>query len=137
MALQYKEEWIDGLYLLNCFACGGHTIFFKQRMIYPANPVGPAPIDGMPEEIRTHYEEARSIAEASPRAAAALLRLAVQKLCKLLGEKGEKINQDIANSLSRSTRIQPSISGFSRDDPEKSRLGVHCPACHWATSTNM
>jgi len=75
-------------------------------MVYPASPLGPSPIDGMPEVIRTDYEEARSIAEASPRAAAALLRLAVQKLCKHLGEKGENINQDIANLVKKGLSVE-------------------------------
>ena len=104
--MEDKGGWTDGLFVLDCVGCGGHTIFFKQRMIYPANPVGPAAIEGMPEEIRTDYEEARSIAEASPRAAAALLRLAVQKLCKLLGEKGKDINQDIANLVKKGLSVE-------------------------------
>jgi len=96
----------NGLYLFICVGCGEQTVFFKQQVVYPGNPLGPAPIDGMPEEIRTDYEEARSIAETSPRAAAALLRLAVQKLCKVLGEKGEKINQDIANLVKKGLNVE-------------------------------
>jgi hypothetical protein len=47
-------------------------------------------------DIRTDYEEARSILARSPRGAAALLRLAIQKLCKELGKSGKDLNQDIA-----------------------------------------
>ena len=39
--------------------------------------------------------EAASVLQKSPRAAAALLRLALQKLCKQLGGKGKSIQQDI------------------------------------------
>ena len=50
----------------------------------------------MPPDVRGDYEEPRSIVNRSPRGGRALLRLAVQKLCKDLGEKGKNINEDIA-----------------------------------------
>jgi hypothetical protein len=52
------------------------------------------------------YEEAAGIMVKSPRAAAALLRLAVQKLCKALGEKGKDINDDIGNLVKQGLPIQ-------------------------------
>ncbi|MBE0578494.1 MAG: DUF4145 domain-containing protein [Devosia sp.] len=57
----------------------------------------------MPEEIVADYMEAGSILGASPRGAAALLRLCVQKLCRfLLGDDAkDTIDKDIATLVSR------------------------------------
>jgi hypothetical protein len=38
--------------------------------------------EDMPEEVKFDYNEAALIVEKSPRAAAALLRLGIEKLCK-------------------------------------------------------
>jgi len=50
----------------------------------------------MPEPIKADYDEARKVFRDSPRSSAALLRLAIQKLCKELGQKGDNINADIS-----------------------------------------
>jgi hypothetical protein len=79
-----------------CEHCRCMAIWFDEKMIFPN--VGPAelPSPDMPEDVRADYDEANSIANASPRGAAALLRLAIQKLCKCLGKPGKNINDDIA-----------------------------------------
>lgn len=59
-------------------------------LAYPAMSQAPSAEENMPEDIKVDFEEARQVFESSPRAAAALLRLCVQKLChELLGKKGD------------------------------------------------
>jgi hypothetical protein len=59
------------------------------------------PNQDLPQDIRDDYYEARDILNRSPRGSAALLRLAIQKLCKELGEKGKNINDDIAELVKK------------------------------------
>src|SRR5690349_16047954 len=78
-----------------CTHCSGRSIWLNKLMIYPHSATAPLPNQDLPADVQSDYEEARSILNLSPRGAVALLRLAIQKLCKHLGEKGENINNDI------------------------------------------
>jgi hypothetical protein len=78
-----------------CESCDHPTIWLGDGMVYPnLLPADPPSLD-LPDEIKSDYEEAREIANKSPRGAAALLRLAIQKICKHLGQPGKNINDDI------------------------------------------
>lgn len=90
---QYQNEEFT---LSNCESCGEPTIWHGQKMIYPLHAAAETPNADLPDEIRADFEEARLIANFSPRGAAALLRLAIQKLCGHLGQSGKNINSDIA-----------------------------------------
>ncbi len=87
--------------LTYCEQCGKSTIWVNHKMIYPSYGAAPFPNPDLPDDIKEEYEEARSIVINSPRGAAALLRLAIQKLCVHLGEKGENINTDIKNLVNK------------------------------------
>jgi len=78
-----------------CEHCGEMCIWHFSRMVYPNRGNAPVPNPDMPEDVKKDYEEAASIYTQSPRGAAALLRLAIQKLCVELGGKGKNINEDI------------------------------------------
>jgi hypothetical protein len=87
-----------------CDNCMEHTYWLmddqtppsKARILWPiGSPLAPLPHVDMPDEPKADYEEARSIVERSPRGAAALLRLAVQRLMVPLGQNGKDINDDI------------------------------------------
>ena len=80
-----------------CSRCDRHAFWHENRMVYPGLSIGPLPVEDMPKDVKEDFIEARDIVGASPRAAAALLRLALQKLMPHLEEKGKNLNDDIAN----------------------------------------
>lgn len=84
-----------------CAQCGAQTFWHGERIIYPDNSTAPPAHPDLPEGCRTVYDEASAIYSRSPRAAAALLRLVVQKLMPTLGEKGDNINTDIKSLVEK------------------------------------
>jgi len=78
-----------------CGSCGFPTIWLGKQIVYPDHTTAEPPNLDLPTNIRRDYDEARSILNKSPRGAAALLRLAIQNLCKHMGQPGKNINEDI------------------------------------------
>lgn len=78
-----------------CEHCHEFSIWVWSLMVYPNRGNVPVANEDMPSDVKSGYEEAASIAALSPKAASALLRLAIQKLCIHLGEPGKNINDDI------------------------------------------
>lgn len=70
-------------------------------MVYPLTSSAPPANPDLPPDITSDYEEGRNILALSPRGAAALLRLAIQKLCRHLGEKGSNTNDDIKSLVTK------------------------------------
>ncbi|WP_133406898.1 DUF4145 domain-containing protein [Parashewanella tropica] len=96
--LQYSN---DNFLVSNCESCDFPTIWLGEKIIFPIHSIAEPPNKDLPEEIKSDYEEARTIATLSPRGAAALLRLAIQKLCAFLGEPGRNINTDIKSLVEK------------------------------------
>ncbi|MEJ7737429.1 MAG: DUF4145 domain-containing protein [Chitinophagaceae bacterium] len=84
-----------------CKHCLKYSVWFEEKLIHPFIGTAPVPNPDMPENVKEDYEEARSVVTISPRSAAALLRLALQKLCKHLGEEGKNINHDIKSLVKK------------------------------------
>ena len=118
-----KQSWFDALYrpnsmylingLTSCYCehCNDYSLWLGEKMLYPFNCSIPLPNADLPREVVEDYNEAREILNSSPRGAAALLRLSIQKLCRFLGEKGENINLDIKNLVSKGLplKVQQSL----------------------------
>ena len=83
-----------------CQCCERKMLWIDDTYIYPdivseeANP-------DMPESVKQLYNEAALISNKSPRAACALLRLAVDTLCHELGETDRDINKNIGALVKR------------------------------------
>lgn len=74
---------------------------YPTTKLYPLDSRAPLPNPDLPEDCHQDYMEARAIEVQSPRAAAALLRLIIQKLCKHFGEPGKDINTDIGSLVQK------------------------------------
>lgn len=79
---------------------------FDNRFVQPTGP-------DLPTETRVDYEEAKAILERSPRGAAALLRLCIQKLCTHLGEKGRNLNDNVGALIWKGLPVRTASTGYS------------------------
>ena len=85
----------SNLVTFKCPACGGPSLFLDEELIYPKSFADFVPNPDLPKDIQADCLEAAAIFNDSPRGAAALLRLAVQKLCNHLEPNGKNLNESI------------------------------------------
>ena len=86
---------VSNLSVSRCYNCKEAAVWKYDRLIWPTETSAPRPNPDLPEDVSAIYAEAGAILNTSPRGAAALLRLAIQILCKHLGAAGQNINDDI------------------------------------------
>ena len=108
---RYSHHDLYNTFVSRCFNCKDISIWIYDKLVYPRRGEAPPANPDLPDEIRRDYDEASSILDLSPRGAAALIRLCIQKLCKELGQPGDNINADIkgivAGGLDR--RVQKAL----------------------------
>jgi hypothetical protein len=99
---QYGTNFATLYWHCKCDHCGKNSVWMRNarneeqgELIYPYLLSVPYGHEAMPQECLADYDEAREICERSPRGAAALLRLCLQKLLVHLGGAGDNIDADI------------------------------------------
>ena len=97
---RYGSVDLLSVFVSRCFNCKDVTVWIHDKLIFPQKGEAPPANADLPDEIRRDYEEASSILDLSPRGAAALIRLAIQKLCKEHGKPGKDLNKDIGALVS-------------------------------------
>jgi len=129
---------VPSIMLAVCDHCGRFSVWLDKELVHPTIMGAPTPHPDMPPDIEKDYEEARAVLGKSPRSSAALLRLAIQKICIHQGLPGKNLNEDIGALVSQGlpVRIQQSLDIVRvvgneqvhpgmldvRDDPKVARL---------------
>ena len=91
------NSWIQ---VATCHNCCKHIVWIDNIYAYPDIVAEEANSD-MPEGVKQLYNEAGLIYNKSPRAACALLRLAIDRLCNELGETDRDINKNIGELVKK------------------------------------
>ena len=107
----YDVRAVANLSISQCYNCDEVAVWIYDSLVHPRRGLVPIPSPDLPDDIRADYLEASSILDDSPRGAAALLRLCIQKLCKSLGESGQNINHDIKSLVEKGldVRVQQAL----------------------------
>ena len=97
-----------------CHHCGEVSAWLYGVMYLPQGSLAPKPHADMPDAVKEIYQEAASVVQFSPRAAVALLRLALERLMVELGAEGKSIDKQIGYLVEKglSPIIQQSLDAL-------------------------
>lgn len=104
---------ISNLYASQCSECSEIALWMRDKLTYPVvGEVTPHP--DLPNRVADTFNEAAKVLEHSPRASAALSRLALQQLCEDLGCEENYLDGQIAELVARglSLDIQQMLDGI-------------------------
>lgn len=98
---------VNGFYTNNyaalsiCASCEEMSYWRKGKLVHPIKSMAPLPNEDMPEDVQEIYNEAREVSALSPRAATALLRLALEKLLPQVGATKSSIDKMIGELVGK------------------------------------
>lgn len=95
------SQEIQQLRSAHCTHCGNYSLWIGRTLIYPNEIDVENPNTDLPEDIKEDYVEAANILNQSSRGAAALLRLAIEKLVNSLDAKGKDLNAKIGDLVTK------------------------------------
>lgn len=95
------QNYITSLKSAHCTHCRNYTLWISDVMVYPMEVTVDLPNVDLPEDIKIDYIEAANILAQSPRGAAALLRLAIEKLVDYLEAQGKDLNHKIGDLVTK------------------------------------
>ena len=103
LALAIAPKTVVSTHLLisKCEKCEEIAVWIHGCLLWPGSGIAPPPNPDLPPDVADDYWEASAIVHESPRGAAALLRLAIEKLCRRLVSPDEKLNECIGALVAR------------------------------------
>jgi hypothetical protein len=96
---QNHRRLVENIHISQCYSCKQITIWKYDTILFPKELYEVEANGDLAEDIRQDFDEARAVLDISPRSAAALLRLCIQKLCLQLGYQGKDLNADIGEMV--------------------------------------
>jgi hypothetical protein len=94
-------QLLTNLNVTQCFSCKRFSAWVFDKIVWPATSSVVIPHEDMPADVKLDFLEAAAIIDVSPRGAAALLRLAVERLMPHLNANEKNINASIGLLVSR------------------------------------
>lgn len=76
------HQLLEHVRYCRCGACEAESWWVNDLMVSPRTGIALPPQADMPDDVKDLYEEARTVADLSPRSAAALLRTALETLTR-------------------------------------------------------
>ena len=96
------EKELRHVFVSRCGECDDDiSVWIGDKLVHPQRGNAPLANPDLPKDVRRDYDEASSILDLSPSGAAALLRLALERLLKELKLPGKDLNDTIGELVKK------------------------------------